>query len=191
LKVAKEDYEQELKDLKKEEDHHGSDKNTHSSFFGIRFGWSSKTSEDKSTNQTEASPFSEKVGHASSPSADNKHSSANSKPYSANSKPYSANSKPSSSDIKPSPVNTKPSAKIMMENLKEEIEKLKALQQVKDFEIQETKSKLKETKASKATEEEVVTILGECIKSLVATEKNWKALVNFFVKIDHLIADKV
>jgi hypothetical protein len=185
LKVAKEDYEQELKDLKKEQDHHASDKNTFFSFIGTKL-WSSKTSEDKNTNQTEASPFSEKAGHASSPSADNK-------PSSANSKPYSANSKHSSSDIKPSPVNTKPSAKIMirMENLKEEIEKLKALQQVKDFEIQETKSKLKETKASKATEEEVVTILEECIKSLVATEKSWKALVNFFGKIDHLITNKV
>ncbi len=77
-----------------------------------------------------------------------------------------------------------------LEKLKQNVEELKADQQLKDAEIRDTVSKLdaiNTTKGKESKDEDILKTLRKCIKSFDATEKNWVALVNFFGRIDYLI----
>jgi hypothetical protein len=72
-------------------------------------------------------------------------------------------------------------------NVKGEYEQLREYRQIKEYQIHEMTSKLTEIRASQDIFEEVANILSQCIKSLVETKENWKALLIFFEQIKTLM----
>jgi hypothetical protein len=94
-------------------------------------------------------------------------------------------SKPKSSDEAASKTYSKMEIlKELLDDIDKKNEKLKTIQEQKTQSICETMSKLTEIQASKATEEDVLKLLSECIKSLAQTKERWEALVRFFDNIN-------
>jgi hypothetical protein len=77
----------------------------------------------------------------------------------------------------------------VLKEMEEKEDKLKAIQQQKTDKIRETMAKLSNVSSSKATEEDVLKILSECLKALAEAKEKWENIVKFFREVEVWIED--